>query len=465
MSGLAEIALARGIMVSGSDLTDSDKLDKLRSLGATIYIGHKPGNISDDVDLVVYTSAVNRSDNPELEAARIRMIRTMRRADFLGELTQSMKTIAVAGTHGKTTTTSMIAHILLLAGLDPLVSVGASVAELQGKNAYAGSGQIAVVEADEYDRSFLALAPYIAIMTTLEAEHLDIYHDLADLQDTFVQFASAGSAAGVDIVNIDEPALRTLLPRLSKKIVTYGIESSEAKYRAQNIVAEGLHTMADIYRSGEKIGVLQLGIPGKHNISNALAAIATAESLAIPFDIAATALASFQGAERRAEIIADSNGILVIDDYAHHPTEVRATLSALRSAYPGRRILAAFQPHTFTRTRDFSDAFGEVFAELADCLYLLEIYPARERPIEGITSDLILQAAKNRGMKQAQATPSLAELPAIICGDAKRGDIVVTLGAGSITEAAPKIAKALGLQERSGTAARRPSHRRKKEQS
>lgn len=443
MSGLAEIALARGNNVSGSDATDSAKIRELRRRGATIYIGHRTSNITSDLDVVVYTSAINKKTNSEYIAAHTSGIRLVRRAEFLGELTESLQTIAVAGTHGKTTTTSMIAHILLHSGLDPMVSVGASVFELGGKNAHAGSGNLAVVEADEYDRSFLALAPFIAVLTTLEAEHLDIYRDLADLQCAFVNFSNAGSALGVVIVNIDEPALRTILPRLHKKIVTFGITSQEAKYRAKEIVFDGLRSSSMIIRGGDTIGRLELGVTGEYNIKNALATIAVAESLAIPFEIAAEALATFRGAERRAQLLGEVNGILVIDDYAHHPTEVEAILKALRTSYPKRRIIAAFQPHTYTRTRDFAEDFGTVFARWADELYLLDIYAARETPIVGVTSELILTAARNAGMKRCRIIPSLAELPPAIIGDASAGDIVITLGAGTITEAGPIILNSL----------------------
>ena len=444
MSGLAEIALTRGSKVSGSDIQDSQKLRELKKLGAEIHIGHHKGNISPNIDIIVFTSAVKSSNNPELEEAERLGIRAVRRAEFLGELTASMQTIAVAGTHGKTTTTSMIAHILLEAGLDPMVSVGASVFELGGKNAHSGSGSLAVVEADEYDRSFWSLKPYIAILTTLEAEHLDIYKDLADLQDAFVQFVNNGAEQnGIVVVNIDEPAIRSILSRFHKRIVTFGVRSEEAKYRAVNIQLEGLGSITNITRGGENIGILELSIPGEHNIKNALAAIATAESLAIPFDIAAKALMTFQGAERRAQVIGETNGILVIDDYAHHPTEVEATLTALHTGYPGRRIVVAFQPHTFTRTRDFAKDFGSVFARLADVLYLADVYPARELPIAGISSELIAKAAKKEGLEHLTTISDLGGLPALIAGDVSRGDIVITLGAGSITEQAPKILKAI----------------------
>ncbi len=445
MSGLAEILLARGVKVSGSDLSRSEKTEELESLGATIYIGHNAKNIGENVDLVIYTSAIKKSKNSELLQAEKRGIRTVRRAEFLGELTKGIKTIAVAGTHGKTTTSSMIAHILIEAGLDPLVSIGAKVKELGGKNARVGSGNVAVVEADEYDRSFLALHPYIAVMTTLEAEHLDIYKDIADLEETFLTFANQSDhpkEQGYAVVNIDEPALCDILSRLNKKIISFGISSSAAKYRATDIENHGLMTISTIHRGSDIIGELELCIPGQHNIKNALAAIATSEALAIPFTIAKKALATFVGAERRSEIIGETNGILVIDDYAHHPTEVRATLQAIRNGYPKRRIIAAFQPHTFTRTRDFAAEFGKVFAECADILLLLDVYPARETPIPGITSELIVSAARKSGLPSANIV-RLEELASECASRAKKGDIILTLGAGSITEAAPKIIDAL----------------------
>ncbi len=442
MSGLAEVLLERGVKVSGSDISESEKTKELRKLGAKIFIGHKAANISEETDLVVFTSAVKNQENPELDEATKRNIRALRRAEFLAELTKDHKLIAVAGTHGKTTTTSMIAHILLEASLDPFVSVGARVRELGMKNARSGDGRLAVVEADEYDRSFLALSPYIAVLTTLETEHLDIYKDITDLQNTFITFTNQTAQPteqGYVVVNIDEQPLREILGRLTKRIVTFGIKSEEAKYRATDIHAEGLGTQCMIHRGGNEIGELVLQIPGEHNIKNALAAIAVADVLAIPFEIAQKALASFIGAERRSDIIGEANGILVIDDYAHHPTEVRATLSALRLGYPGRRIVAAFQPHTFTRTRDFASEFGKVFSEYADVLLLLDVYPAREQPIDGVSSELILDAARESGMTDCHIVGSLEGLLDRVKGVIKKDDIVITLGAGSITEAAPKI--------------------------
>ncbi len=442
MSGLAEILLERQMQVSGSDIAESEKTKALRKLGAKIFIGHKAGNIPLDTDLVIYTSAIKLAKNIEFEEAKKKGIRAVRRADYLGELTRDHKLIAVAGTHGKTTTTAMIAHVLLEAGLDPFVSVGARVRELGMKNSKAGDGSLALVEADEYDRSFLALSPFIAVLTTLETEHLDIYKDINDLQDAFITFTNQSAQPaeqGFAIVNIDDQPLREILGRLNKRIVTFGIKSLEAKYRASTINADGLGTECMIHRGGDALGELALQIPGEHNIKNALATIAVAEVLAIPYEIARNALATFIGAERRSEIIGEANGILVIDDYAHHPTEVRATLSALRSGYPGRRIIAAFQPHTFTRTRDFAKDFAEVFSECADVLLLLDVYPARELPIEGVSSELILNAAHELGMTQCSIVGSLEELPEQMARNAQRGDILITLGAGSITEATPKI--------------------------
>lgn len=437
MSGLAEILLARGIDVSGSDLSRSEKTDELSKQGARIFIGHDAAHITSEIDTVVYSSAVQHSENPELAKAESLGITTIRRADFLGELTRGIPTVAVSGTHGKTTTASMIAHILIEAGLDPLVSIGAKVKELGGNNAKAGTGNIAVVEADEYDRSFLALHPSVAVITTLEAEHLDIYKDLTDLQNTFVAFVNNrenDKEQGYAVVNIDEPAIRDILAKIEKKIITFGLISDGAKYKAKNIIIEGFQSKATIVRGGEVLGELILNVPGEHNISNALAAIAVSDILAIPFERVKASLVDFRGAERRAEIIGEVGGILVIDDYAHHPTEIRATLSAIRKGYPGRRIIASFQPHTFTRTRDFAEEFGKVFGDLSDELLLLDVYPAREKSIVGVTSDLIL-----RSYNRAAKVLSLEQLPERASELATEGDIILTIGAGTITEAAPKI--------------------------
>jgi UDP-N-acetylmuramate--alanine ligase len=446
MSGLAEILLEQGVAVSGSDLADSEKTKELRKLGAKIFIGHKAGNIPPETDLVIYSSAIKSHTNSEFDEAGKRGIRTLRRAEYLGELTKDHKLIAVAGTHGKTTTTAMIAHILLEAGLEPFIAIGARIRELGMKNARSGNGHLAVVEADEFDKSFFALHPFIAVLTTLEPEHLDIYKDLADLQDAFITFTNQSANTGelgFAIVNIDEQPLREILGRLNKRIVTFGIKSLEAKYRATEIQSEGLGVKCLIHRGGDTIGELTMHIPGDHNIKNALAAIAVAEVLAIPFEIVQKALASFIGAERRSEVIGEAHGILVIDDYAHHPTEVRATLSALRSGYPGRRVVAAFQPHTFTRTRDFAKEFGKVFADYADILLLLNVYPARELPIEGVSSELILESARESGMTECRIIGELEDIPDAVRKIAKKNDIVITLGAGSITEAAPKILRVI----------------------
>lgn len=442
MSGLAEVLLERGESVSGSDLTESEKTKELRKRGAQISIGHRASNIPKNTDRVIYTSAIIGHNNPEYEFAQEQGIRTIRRAEFLGELTDNHKLIAVAGTHGKTTTTAMISHILLSAGLDPFISVGASIRELGMKNARAGSGNLAVVEADEYDRSFLALSPYIAVLTTLEPEHLDIYKNLTNLQEAFITFANQSaphSSAGFVVVNLDEEPLREILGRLTKRIVSFGISSAEAKYRASDIESEGIGIRAMIHRGSDMIGEIELRIPGEHNIKNALAAIAVAEILAIPFEIVRSSLASFIGAERRAAIIGESNGILVIDDYAHHPTEIKAILTALRSGYPGRRLVVAFEPHTYTRTRDFAKDFGKVFADYADVLVLADVYPAREEPISGVTSELILRYAREHGMTSCSRAGSLDRVAPAMAALAQRGDILITLGAGPITEAAPMI--------------------------
>jgi UDP-N-acetylmuramate--alanine ligase len=466
-SGLAEVLLARGVRVTGSDLAFSAKTNELIAQGAEVFEGHQASNITDDVDTVVFSSAIKKARNVELEEAERRGIRTVRRADFMGELLQDHKTIAVAGTHGKTTTTSMIAAVLLEAKTDPIVFVGASVKELDGRNARTGKGPLAVVEADEYDRSFLALKPYIAVMTTLEAEHLDIYKDLDDLKETFARFANQKAEHDKDgyaVICLDEANLRAITPKLEKKIVTYGLTSPEAKYKAKNIQQLGAKLKATITRGGETIGELELGVPGEHNLKNALAAIAVADILAIPFEVTKKALKKFGGAERRFSIKGEENGVLVIDDYAHHPTEIEATLSTVRKSYPGRRVIACFQPHTFTRTRDFYEAFGAQLAKNADKVLLLDIYPARELPIEGITSQLIVDAAKANGNIETELVSSLETLPTYLGTIAREGDIILTIGAGTITEAAPMILQMLanGSQHHTANAARASDPNNKK---
>jgi UDP-N-acetylmuramate--alanine ligase len=439
----------QGERVSGSDLVRTSKTDEIEALGATLYEGHAASNIADDVTTVVYSSAV-RPENPEYAEAAKRGIRLVRRANFMGELLEGHKVIAVAGTHGKTTTTSMIASMLIEAKLDPVVLVGAAVKELGNKNARAGKGKIAVVEADEYDRSFLTLKPFIAVMTSLEAEHLDIYKDLDDLKETFITFANQGPSTwntGYAVVCIDEPALRQITPRLEKRIVAYGASSLEAKYRVANVTYSGQKTKATVLRGGERLGDLELTVPGEHNLKNALAALAVGEVLSIPFETTRKALKRFGGAERRFQVVGEAATVLVVDDYAHHPTEIRATLETAKRSYPNRRIVACFQPHTFTRTRDFAVEFGKALAELADVIVLLDIYPAREEPIQGITSDLILSAAQEHGAKDITLLYSVEELPEHLSGVLQAGDVVLTIGAGTITNASQAILEELKKRE------------------
>ena len=448
MSGLAEILLLRGVAVSGSDVAATKKTEGLESLGAKIWIGHDAKNI-EGADVVVYSSAVT-PDNVERVAAIHQGARLVRRADFMAELLADRTLIAVAGTHGKTTVTSMIASILIEARLDPLVVAGASVRELGNKNSRAGAGTLAVAEADEYDRSFLTLKPYIAVLTSLEAEHLDIYGDVDSLKDAFVQFANQGPSTfqtGFAVVCIDEPSLREITPRLLKRIVTYGLNSTETKYRAIDLHMTPLRTHATLVRAGEAVSELELRVPGTHNVKNALAAIAVADVLSIPLDITLRALKHFRGAERRFDLLGEAGGVIVIDDYAHHPTELRAALSTARALYPGCRIVACFQPHTFTRTRDFAEDFGKVLAELADVAVLLDIYPAREAPIEGITSQLIVDSARANGATELYSAAQPSDLVSVIGTLARAGDVVLTLGAGTITDAAPEILRAFAPLE------------------
>ena len=356
MSGIAEILLlATPLEISGCDLARSDVTARLEKLGAKISIGHDPAHLA-QADLVVISSAVAES-NPEVAAARERGIPVIRRAEMLGEIMRLKQGVAVAGTHGKTTTTSLTGMVLTEAGFDPTIVVGGQV-HILGTNARLGKGDYLVAEADEYDRSFLELTPVVAVITNVEADHLDTYRDLDDILEAFATFANRVPFFGAVVACADDAGVRRLLPRIKKRVVTYG-ESPEAMLTARSLRLEATSTTFDVWDAGEgSLGSVRLRLPGRHNVLNALAAVAAARELLIPFETIARALAAFTGVVRRFELKGERDGVLVVDDYAHHPTEIRATLAAARQVYPQRRLVALFQPHLFSRTRDFTDDFG-----------------------------------------------------------------------------------------------------------
>lgn len=430
MSGIAEILLDQGFEVSGSDRQLSEITDRLAKLGAKIHKGHAAKNL-DEADVVVYSSAVH-SDNPELVAAAEKKIPVIRRAEMLAELMRMKYGIAIAGTHGKTTTTSMTSLVLMEGSLDPTVIVGGKLSSFGGTNARLGHGDYIVVEADEFDRSFLQLTPVIAAITTLEREHLDIYTDLEDIKRAFMEFANKVPFYGFVILCLDEPSIQEILPLIRKKIVTYGI-NAQSDLRAINISFDANRSRFNLLRFGKDLGEIKLNVPGLHNVKNSIAAIGIGLELGIEFSKIKKAVESFTGVYRRIELKAEISDVMVVDDYAHHPTEVQATLSALKSGWPQKRVVAVFQPHLYSRTRDFHDEFGKSFLN-ADVLVVTEIYPAREEPIQGITGELIVSDAKSFGHKEAYYVQDKKELPEFLMKIRKSGDIVVTLGAGDISK-------------------------------
>ncbi|MEN3027402.1 MAG: UDP-N-acetylmuramate--L-alanine ligase [Chlorobiota bacterium] len=428
MSGLAEILLQQGFSVSGSDLVPSENTEHLEHKGARIYYGHDAAHI-EGAEVVVYSSAVNPRENPETRAALERGIPLLRRAEMLAEVARLKYCLAVAGTHGKTTTTSLCGLLLLRAGMDPTVIVGGRLRGLGGSNARLGHGEWIVVEADEYDRSFLCLLPTIAVVTTIEEEHMDIYTDRHDILDAFARFANNVPFYGLVVACVDDDGVKELLPRLSRKVRTYGL-SPQSEVRGRRVRLSERSAQFELFVNGEFIGEIMLRIPGLHNVRNALGAIAVGWELGIPFEVIREALEEFTGVYRRFEIIAEHDGILFVDDYAHHPTEVRATLQAARQGWD-RRLVCVFQPHTYTRTRDFAVEFGKAFEE-ADVLIVTDVYAAREQPIPEVSGELIVHAARRSGHRAVYYAPTLEEAAELAAQLLQPGDMLLTLGAGNI---------------------------------
>jgi UDP-N-acetylmuramate--alanine ligase len=433
MSALAELFIRRGVKVTGCDANPEGSGDLLR-LGVAVG-PHDPSHAEGARALVV-TSAMPRM-HPELLRAQELGVPVIRRAEALGEVTVGRELVGVAGTHGKTTTTVMAAVALAAAGREPTALVGGRVAAWEG-NLLAGGDRLYVVEADEYDRSFLALSPTVAVVTNIEADHLDIYADLADIERAFARFVRGARS----IVLCAEDARANALPTPSTtEVIRYGIASRDARLVARRIESHAATSSFDVVYDDELLGRVQLSVPGRHNVLNALAALGSGLALGAEFADLARGLESFTGAERRFQKVGERGGVLVIDDYAHHPTEIAATLAAARSAFPERRIVIAFQPHLFTRTRDFAREFGMALAA-ADAVYLTEIYPARERPIEGVTSTLVADALAAAGGRLAWRGTREALAPALASGVVS-GDVVLTVGAGDVTKVGPALLEAL----------------------
>jgi UDP-N-acetylmuramate--alanine ligase len=439
MSGIAEILLTLGMRVSGSDLRRSSVTDRLAQLGATIYEGHAAANLG-DASVVVTSSAVH-SGNPEVQAARALKIPVIQRAEMLAELMRLKYGIAIAGMHGKTTTTSMVASVLAAGGLDPTVVVGGRVDAL-GSNARLGSSQYLVAEADESDRSFLKLSPILAVVTNLDREHMDTYRDMADVEASFIAFMDKVPFYGAVTACLDNPLLAMILPRAQRRVYTYGV-AELADYRLEVMThsagpaGSGGHRF-QVHTVQGLLGPFSLRVPGRHNILNATAAVAIACQLGISANKIAEGLASFNGVDRRFQLRGRANGIAVVDDYGHHPTEIAATLAAARECGYGK-IHVIFQPHRFTRTRDLLEEFGHAFA-LADSVTVLPIYAASEDPISGITAEVLVSRVLDT---QARYAADFQSAIAQVTEAAQPGDLILTLGAGSVSQLAPQVLAAL----------------------
>ena len=437
MSGIAEILLNQGFEVSGSDLNLTEITKRLADLGAEIYEGHSPDNVK-DADVLVYSSAVI-PDNPEVRAAAERNIPIIKRAEMLAETMRMKYGIGIAGTHGKTTTTSMVGLTLTEGGIDPTIIVGGKLSGLGGTNARLGNGEFIVVEADEFDRTFLKLTPTIAAITTLESEHLDTYKDLDDIKTSFVEFANKVPFYGFVVLCLDEAALQDIIPQINKTIFTYGT-TSQADVRAIDIEQEGFNSQYTVIYKGNELGQIRLNLPGVHYVKNSLVAVTIGMELGIDFKIIKKALEKFTGVYRRFET-KYKNDILVLDDYAHHPTETSVTLAGIRAAWD-RRLVVVFQPHLYSRTKDFYQDFGKSFLN-SDVFVCTDVYPAREKPIEGVSGELISNATKKLGHKNVFYIKDKNEIPNQLLQLKKKDDIIITMGAGDIWKYGEKFVELL----------------------
>ena len=426
MCGIAEVLLTLGYEVSGSDLVKGQVAQRLESLGATVYAGHARENVR-DAQVVVRSTAV-RDDNPELVEARAKGVPIIPRAEMLAELMRLKTGVAVAGTHGKTTTTSLLATIFMEAGLDPTVIIGGRL-NAYGTNAMLGQGRYLIAEADESDGSFLCLLPRLSVVTNIDADHLDYYKDLDEIRDSFVDFMNSVPFYGLNVVCGDDPGVQSVLPRVRRPVLTYGFEEGNA-LRAEIITCEA-GSRFRVYNRGDLWGEVSLTHPGRHNVLNALAAIGVAMEAGVPKKDIIRGLGAFGGVGRRFEHKGERGGVLVVDDYGHHPTEIAATLETARLCYPHKRLVVAFQPHRFTRTKALFGEFSKVF-EGVDQLLLTEIYPASESPIPGVSGQSLAQAIRQVTSTPVQFFEDFASMQAALGGILREGDLFLTLGAGSI---------------------------------
>ncbi len=438
MSGIAEVLLTLGYQVSGSDLKASPVTERLAKLGATIQLRHDAENVA-GAKAVVVTSAVD-AQNPEVAEARRLQIPVIPRGEMLAELMRLKFGIAIAGSHGKTTTTSMVACILNAAGLDPTVVVGGKVAAMQGSNARVGKSTILVVESDESDGSFLKLAPIIAVVTNIDREHLDHYASLAEIESAFADFVNKVPFYGAAVLCMEDSNIQQIFPDIRRRTITYG-RSAQVDLEIHSVVLSATESSFSIRRSSTELGAFHVSVPGIHNVLNATAAIAVGVELEVPIEKIRDGLSVFTGVDRRFSIRGVEHGITVIDDYGHHPTEVKATLAAAKLS-PYRRILVLFQPHRFSRTRHLLDEFGTAFHQ-ADDLFLLDIYAASEAALEGVNAQALLERIRAHGHRSAHYVSSMEEGIEAVVEAAGSGDLIITLGAGNVSQAADRILEKL----------------------
>ncbi|MBW2261375.1 MAG: UDP-N-acetylmuramate--L-alanine ligase [Deltaproteobacteria bacterium] len=428
MSGIAEVLINLGYTVSGSDLNESEATRRLSGLGARIATGPHESSSVHGADVVVISSAV-KPGNPEVEEALRRGIPVIPRAEMLAELMRLKESIGIAGSHGKTTTTSIVATVMAAGGYDPTIVLGGKLNAI-GTNAVLGSSDWMVLEADESDGSFLKLTPTVAVITNIDPEHLDHYGSMEALADAFVEYANKVPFYGLAVLCVDHPGVQAILPRMTKRFVTYGT-SSQADYRGENLEHDGLVTRFDLWAHGKKWGRVTMRMPGRHNALNALACLAVSGELGIPFDVATEALQKFEGVARRFTVRGQALGATLVDDYAHHPEEIRATLEAAHEAY-GNRVIAVFQPHRYSRVSLLSDEFARSFNR-ADELIVTEIYAAGETPVEGVSGESLARCIRDHGHRSVTFLPTLSEVVDHLAGSMREGDVVITLGAGNVS--------------------------------
>ncbi len=441
MSGIAELLINLGYKVSGSDLKSSDITRRLKRLGGTIFKGHRKNHISGS-DVVVVSSAINEK-NPEVAAAREMSIPVIPRAEMLAELMRLKYSVAVAGAHGKTSTTSIISSVLEKGGLDPTVVIGGKLKSI-GSNALLGQGDFIVAEADESDGSFLKMSPTIAVVTNIDREHLDFYKDLDDIKNAFLSFIDRVPFYGLAVLCLDNEPIQELIPKIRKRFTTYGM-STQADFQAKNVEFEGLKSKFSVRHKGKPLGDITLNLPGIHNVYNSMASIAVGIELDIDFEAIKNALETVEGVQRRLEIKGEIKGITVVDDYGHHPTEIKVTLQAAKESWPDRRKVVVFQPHRYTRTRALFDDFTRSFYQ-SDVLVVLPVYAAGEKKIEGVESDLMCEEIRAHGHSKVICKKSIKGAVSHLKNILKPGDILLTLGAGDVWKVGEEILKSVPLR-------------------